>query len=92
MIRNSKQDYIAKHRKIRDKLIELSKTSEHACFNVARLASDLKMDIRTVRAHLKIMEIDFMGTFTDDEQRQFCTKEGIALLTNKFRAHEKSTE
>ena len=92
MIRNSKQDYIAKHRKIRDKLIDLSKTSSHACFNVARLASDLEMDIRTVRAHLKIMELDAMGVFVDDEQKQFCTIEGISLLVNTLRAHEKSNE
>ena len=92
MIRNSNRDYIAKHEKIRDKLIELSKTSEHACFSVARLASELKMDVRTVRAHLKIMEIDAMGTFLDDEQKQFCTKEGITLLANTLRAHEKDAK
>jgi DNA-binding transcriptional ArsR family regulator len=89
MSNNSKLDYLAKHERIRDKLIELSKTSEHACFNVARLASDLKMDIRTVRGHLKIMELDAVGTFMDDEQKQFCTKKGIALLADTLRANEK---
>jgi hypothetical protein len=83
-----KLDYIAKHQKIRDTLIELSKTSEYACFSVARLASELKMDVRTVRAHLKIMEIDALGTFLDDERKQFCTKSGIVLLSNSFRVHE----
>jgi hypothetical protein len=92
MIRNSKQDYIVKHRKIRNKLIELSKAREYACFNIARIAADLKMDIRTVRAHLKIMELDAMGTFLDDSQKQFCTKEGISLLVNTLRVHEKSNE
>jgi hypothetical protein len=88
MISNSKLDYISKHQKIRDKLLELSKTREPACFNVARLASDLKMDVRTVRAHLKIMELDAVGFFMDDEQKQFCTKEGISLLANVLRAHK----
>jgi hypothetical protein len=88
MSTKSNRDYIAKHEKIRDKLMELSKTSEYACFSVVRLASELKMDVRTVRAHLKIMEIDTMGTFLDDEQKQFCTKKGVALLANTFRAHE----
>jgi DNA-binding transcriptional ArsR family regulator len=82
---NSDRDYIARHRKIRDKVIELSKTSEHACFDVAQLASELKMDIRTVRAHLKIMEIDAIGTFLDDKRKQFCTKEGIVFLANTFK-------
>lgn len=89
MSNNSKRNYFAKHKKIRDKLIELSKTSEYACFNVARLALELKMDVRTVRAHLKIMEIDAIGTFLDDEQKQFCTTKGIALLANTLRAGEK---
>jgi hypothetical protein len=92
MSNKSKRDYIAKHEKIRDKLIELSKTSEYACFSVARLASELKMDGRTVRAHLKIMEIDAMGAFLDDEQKQFCTKKGITLLANTLRAHEKDAK
>jgi hypothetical protein len=89
MSNKSKRDYIAKHEKIMDKLIELSKISKHACFSVARLASELKMDSRTVRAHLKIMEIDAMGAFLDAEQKQFCTKKGITLLADTFRAHEK---
>lgn len=85
----SNLDYIAKHKKIRDKIVELSKTSEYACFNVARLALGLKMDVRTVRAHLKIMEIDAIGTFLDDEQKQFCTTKGIAFLANTLRVGEK---
>jgi hypothetical protein len=92
MSNESKRDYISKHQKIRDKLIEQSRTREYACFNVARLASELKMDIRTVRAHLKIMELDAMGVFTDDEQKQFCTREGIDLLANTLKVHGKYTE
>jgi hypothetical protein len=82
-----KQDYISKHQKIRDKLIELSRTKDYACISVPRLASELKMDIRTVRAHLKIMELDTIGVFMDDEQKQFCTREALALLTNTIKAH-----
>jgi hypothetical protein len=85
----SKRNYIAKHEKIKAKLIELSKNSEYACFSVARLASGLKMDVRTVRAHLKIMEIDALGTFMDVEQKQFCTKKGIALLSDAIGAQER---
>ena len=88
MSRMLKRDYIIRHRKIRDKLLELSKTSGYPCLNVVRLASELKMDYRTVRAHLKIMELDAMGVFTDDEQKQFCTKEGISLLANTIRRME----
>ena len=92
MSNKSKRDYIAKHEKIKDKLTELSETSEHACFSVSRLASELKMDVRTVRAHLKIMEIDAMGTFLDDEQKQFCTKEGVTMLANILKVDKKEGE
>ena len=46
------------------------------------------MDVRTVRAHLKIMEIDALGIFLDDERKHFCTKSGIALLDTTLRTHE----
>ena len=88
----SRRDYISKHEKIRDRLIEHSRTGERACVDVAQLAAELKMDIRTVRAHLKIMEIDALGVFMDNKQKQFCTKEGIALLADTFRAHEEHAE
>jgi hypothetical protein len=87
-----KRDYVDRHRKIRDKLIEQSRTRTYACFNVAQLASELRMDIRTVRAHLNIMQLDAVGVFTDDREKQFCTKEGVALLANTLEAHEKYTE
>ncbi|MCK4698276.1 MAG: hypothetical protein KAT53_08245 [Dehalococcoidia bacterium] len=50
------------------------------------------MDQRTVRAHLKILEIDKAGVFLDAEEREFCTKEGLALLTDKIGLREKATE
>ena len=84
-----KREYVVKHQKIRDKLIELSKTNDYSCFGVARLASELKMDLRTVRAHLEIMEIDAAGTFTDVEQKQFCTHNGVALFTDIIGSREK---
>ncbi|MFC2033775.1 hypothetical protein ACFLUB_04615 [Chloroflexota bacterium] len=76
------QDYIAKHQRIMNKLIEMTKEVEYACFDVAPLASQLGMDIRTVRAHLRIMEVDAVGVFMGPSEKQFCTKEGIALLAS----------
>ena len=86
------RDYIDKHQQIRNKLVELASKSERACFDVAQLASQLKMDIRTVRAHLKVMEVDAVGVFMDPGEKQFCTKEGIALLANMLNRREKATE
>ena len=86
------RDYIAKHQKIRNKLIELTGESERACFDVAQLASQVGMDIRTIRAHLKIMEVDAVGIFMDPGEKQFCTKEGIAMLANILNMKEKSIE
>ena len=86
------RDYIAKHQQIREKLLEMVSESERACFDVAQLASQLGMDIRTVRAHLKIMEVDAVGVFMDTGEKQFCTKEGIALLANILKLNEKAGE
>ena len=86
------RDYIAKHQQIRNKLVELASESERACFDVSQLASKLGMDIRTVRAHLRIMEVDAVGVFMDPGEKQFCTKEGIALLANMLKLNEKASE
>ena len=90
MSKNTRQDYISKHEQIRGKLIELARESQRGCFDVSRLASELGMDIRTVRAHLKIMEMDMVGVFMDPGRKQFCTKEGIALLANILKLNEKA--
>jgi len=42
------------------------------------------MDQRTVRAHLKILEVDNAGVFVDPEEKEFCTREGITLLAKKL--------
>jgi hypothetical protein len=42
------------------------------------------MDQRTVRSHLQILEIDNGGVFVDPERKEFCTREGIALLAKKL--------
>ena len=86
------QDYMAKHRKIRNKLIELSGETERACFDIAQLAYQLGMDIRTVRAHLKIMEVDAVGVFMDPGEKQFCTKEGVALLASILKINEEASK
>jgi DNA-binding transcriptional ArsR family regulator len=84
------RDYIAKHQQIKNKLVEMVSKSERACIDVNKLASQLKMDIRTVRSHLKIMEVDAIGVFMDLEEKQFCTKEGISLLASTLNLNEKA--
>ncbi len=84
------QDYIAKHQLIKNKLVEMVDQNDRACADVTKLASQLKMDIRTVRSHLKIMEVDALGVFMDHDEKQFCTKEGISLLVNALKLNEKT--
>ena len=83
------RDYLAKHQLIRNKLLEIANKNERACCDVAQLASQLGMDIRTVRAHLKIMEVDAVGVFMDPSEKQFCTKQGIAMLANMMNLNER---
>ena len=83
---NSKQeqDYITKHEHIRNKLMEMIKEDGYGCFSVSKIAVKLGMDQRTVRAHLKILEVDNAGVFADSEEKEFCTKEGIVMLAKKL--------
>ena len=86
------RDYIARHEKIWNKLIECTNESQSACVSVARIAAELGMDQRTVRAHLKIIEVNNAGVFADPEEKEFCTKEGIALLAKRLGLRETSAE
>jgi hypothetical protein len=89
MSNKQERDYLAKHQLIRNKLVEAARQNERACYDVAQLASQLGMDIRTVRAHLRIMEVDAVGVFMDSGEKQFCTKEGIAMLASMMKINEK---
>ena len=78
------RDYVTKHEQIRNKLMEMIKEDGYGCFPVSKIAVELGMDQRTVRAHLKILEVDNAGVFADPEEKEFCTREGIALLAKKL--------
>jgi len=65
--------------------MEMVNSTGRACIDVSQLAYRLGMDMRTVRAHLEIMEVDSAGVFMDSTKKQFCTKEGIALLANALK-------
>ena len=88
---NRQRDYLAKHKRIRDKLIDTVNSTGRGCVDVSQLACQLRMDARTVRAHFEIMEVDSVGIFTDSTKKQFCTKEGIALLANALKISESNT-
>ena len=86
------RDYIARHEKIWNKLIEMADATERRCIKVSKIAAELGMDQRTVRAHLKIIEVHNAGIFVDSDEKEFCTKEGIALLAKKMRLTETTDE
>ena len=76
--------YITTHEKIVKELIEMTRESTSACFSVTKIAARLGMDQRTIRAHLKVIELDNIGVFVDTEQKEFCTKEGIIMLAKRL--------
>lgn len=78
------RDYTVKHEKIVSKLMEMAAEGDSGCFSISKLAIELGMDQRTIRAHLKIIEMDHGGIFTDPDEKQFCTKEGIILLAKRL--------
>ena len=80
--------YTTRHERIRNKLMEMAEESDCGCFPVAKIAAELRMDQRTVRAHLKIIEINNAGVFLDPEEKEFCTREGLILLANRLSLRE----
>ena len=86
------RDYVTKHEQIRDKLMEMAKEYDCGCFSVPKIAAELGMDSRTVRSHLKIMEVHNAGLFTNRDEKEFCTKEGIVLLANRLKLKEITAE
>jgi len=77
------RNYVIKHERIVNKLKELVAHHEYACIPVSMLAKQLKTDERTVRAHLRIMQIHGLGVFNDPREKEFCTLEGILQLAGK---------
>ena len=84
MVMKYEREYISKHQQILEKLVQLTKESCGGCIAVAKLASELGMDQRTVRAHLKLLEVDRGGVFADIDGKEFCTREGIMLLARRL--------
>ena len=78
------RDYVAKHEQIVNKLVEMINGSDSGCVSVTKIAEELGMDQRTVKAHLKIIEFNHAGVFADTTEKQFCTREGIALLAKRL--------
>ena len=58
MSNNHQRNYLARHKSIRNTLIETVNDTRHGCIDISQLPYRLRMIIRTVRTHLKIMEID----------------------------------
>jgi len=74
------REYVTRHKKIRDRLAEAINDCDCGCVSVPKIASELGMDERTVRSHLRIMEMDNVGAFLDPDGKAFCTKDGIIQL------------
>ena len=81
-----KNNYNSKHKRINNFLVELKKYNYSACVSVYHMALMLRMDYRTVKSHLKVMETDGMGAFIDTREKVFCTKEGINRLAKKMKS------
>jgi len=84
------KDYIDRHQKIVSKLIEMVAENDCACLPVSKLATEVGMDQRTVRTHLKIIEIHHGGVFVDGDDREFCTKEGVASLVKRLKLEKEA--
>lgn len=78
------REYVSKHEQIINKLEEMAKECSCGCFEVAKIATALGMDQRTVRSHLRILEVNHVGVFVNVEEKEFCTREGLGILAKRL--------
>ena len=88
----NEREYVAKHKKICHKLTEMIGQYNCGCISVPKIAAELGMDERTVRSHLKIMEVDNVGAFLDPDGKAFCTKDGVIQLAKGLGLEVKERE
>lgn len=72
VIMNTK--YAKDHKKIKDAVALMQKETEgSSCVIVSELAKETKIDPRTLRKHLEVMEIDGYGSFSEQKKKHiFC--------------------
>ena len=69
------------HKKIKQALTILEKDSDSIALNIKTIAEKAKIDVRTVKYHLELLEEDNQGIFCDDEKQTFSTSK---YLIEKF--------
>ena len=77
---NRVEEYLRTHKKIKDRIGKKTKEEARACVSVNDIAKELKIDSKTVKIHLDIMEIDGVGSYSDNNQKIFCSLEGVERL------------
>ncbi|MCK4481879.1 hypothetical protein KAU55_01540 [Candidatus Bathyarchaeota archaeon] len=78
------REYVEKHRQVKEKVEEIISKCACACVPVRKLSEELKMDDRTVKAHLEILEMHKIGTYLDPDKKVFCTANGIKKIADKL--------
>lgn len=86
------KEYLQTHEKI--KKIVKKKIDEGACVcvSVKDISNDLGIDPKAVKTHLDIMEIDEFGSYLDNNQKTFCSLEGIEKVRERIRKKIKEKE
>lgn len=59
------------HRRIKKTVEELSKDTAFVCTNVETIAKKAKVDTRTAKLHLDLLEEDGFGKFCDPKKKTF---------------------
>jgi len=82
---NRVEEYLRTHKKIKDRIRKKTKEEARACVRVDDIAKELKIDSKTVKIHLDIMEIDGVGSYSDNKQKIFCSLEGVERLREQIK-------
>ena len=61
------------HKRVKKAVEELNKDTSFACTNVETIAKKAKVDTRTAKLHLDLLEEDGLGKFCDPKKKTFST-------------------
>jgi uncharacterized protein YllA (UPF0747 family) len=65
------------HRRIKAAIAEIESENQFICTNVELIAEKAKVDVRTTKNHLELLEENNLGKFCDARKKTFSTAKNI---------------
>lgn len=78
------REYLRAHKAVKNSVERNTVKKACGCVSVNDIANELSVEPGTVKVHLDLMTIDGVGKYLDNNEKMFCTREGIKRLAKGF--------